>query len=211
MRERLEQALRQGPCAVLCLDLDGFKKINDTLGHAMGDALLREVASRLRRQVRPGETLARQGGDEFAAVIIGEMPRSHGGRGADDRDDQRRFNQWQNGNTSTSIGIAVVPADGQTPEDLLRHADMALYRAKADGRGCYRAFESGMGVAMHARQSLEQDLRWRWKATSLRYIISPRSVERWPNHGFRGAAALAPPRHGMIPPDHFIPWRRKPA
>lgn len=207
LRERLEQALRRGPCAVLCLDLDGFKGINDTLGHAMGDSLLREVTTRLRRQVRANETLARVGGDEFAAVIVGGMAAATAAATRMIETVGAQFSiDGQILNTGTSIGIAVAPTDGQTPEDLLRNADMALYRAKADGRGCHRAFDVSMSTAMQTRQALEQDLRLALAAGQFElYYQSQVRVQDGRVTGFEALLRWHHPERGMIRPDHFIP------
>jgi diguanylate cyclase (GGDEF)-like protein/PAS domain S-box-containing protein len=166
LRERLQSALayvRHGDSlAVHYLDLDHFKSINDTLGHTVGDELLRTVAERLRGCVRDTDTVARLGGDEFAIVQIGL-------RDIKDAADlaQRILQLFKDpieprGHhviTDVSIGIAVAPHDGVEADQLLKNADLALYGAKADGRGTYRFFESEMDVRMKRRHSLEIDLR----------------------------------------------------
>lgn len=206
LRERLEERLRLGECAVLCLDLDGFKTVNDTLGHPMGDALLREVTARLSRQVRAGETLARLGGDEFAAVIDGGMAEAAAiaGRMIDVVSAQYAIA----GNIlriSTSIGIAVAPADGRCPEDLLRHADMALYRAKAEGRRCFRAFEASMGAAARQRQGLEQDLSLALAAGQFTLHYQSRvAVGSGEITGFEALVRWNHPERGLIAPGAFI-------
>ena len=207
LRERLEQRLRQGACAVLCLDLDGFKMVNDTLGHAVGDALLRAVGGRLRNEIRGDETLARLGGDEFAAVIAGDMEEAMTTAA---RMIERISTPFGiNGhvvNISTSIGIAVAPGDGRTPEELLIHADMALYQAKADGRCCVRAFNPAMVDAMHARRSLEQDLRI--ALAEGQFKLHYQSQVRLKDSSIVGFEALLRwhhPERGWISPNVFIP------
>jgi diguanylate cyclase (GGDEF)-like protein/PAS domain S-box-containing protein len=165
-REQLERALphsRNGAqAAVLYLDLDGFKAVNDTLGHPAGDALLRQVAERLRQCVRGSDTVARFGGDEFA--IIQTSIQSN-----EDADELARrivaalakpFDlDGQQVAIGTSIGVAFVPKDGGSPDEVLKAADMALYRAKRDGRGVHRFFEPGMDESLRARQVIKLALR----------------------------------------------------
>ena len=207
LRERLDEAIGRGPCVVLCLDLDGFKAVNDTHGHAVGDALLRAVTARLRRQVRAGETLARLGGDEFAVVMAGGLAEASKTAG-------RMVNALAtpfeiDGNivhVGVSIGIAVAPADGDTHEELLRHADLALYRAKADGRGCYLAFEMDMDTALQARRTLEHDLRIALSEGQFELAYQPQ-VRVQDDHiiGFEALLRWRHPLRGVIPPGNFIP------
>ncbi|GJD64165.1 putative bifunctional diguanylate cyclase/phosphodiesterase [Methylobacterium frigidaeris] len=171
LHEGLAEALAKAPAsggvtAVLCLDLDRFKTVNDTLGHAVGDKLLREVTARLASTIRDQAeaglaTLARLGGDEFA-VILQPTSRFRAGRlagrlieavGRDYEIDGKRVA------VGLSIGVALAPTDGQDSEGLLRAADMALYRAKAEGRNVHRFFEPAMDVAVQTRRSVELDLR----------------------------------------------------
>ncbi|RYJ02034.1 MAG: diguanylate cyclase, partial [Acetobacteraceae bacterium] len=151
LRTRLDAAVaraqRGEACAVLCLDLDHFKDVNDTLGHPVGDRLLQAVTERILAEVRDQDTVARLGGDEFAIVQIGvRHPRGAATLaqrlvetlGAPfDLDGHHVI-------VGASIGIAVAPEDGPDPDQLLRNADMALYRAKAAGRGAFRFFEPEM-------------------------------------------------------------------
>lgn len=165
-QERLEQAMalagRGGGCAVLCLDLDRFKLVNDTLGHAAGDSLLQATADRLQACVREVDTVARLGGDEFAIVQLAvEQPEN-----ADllanriiaafqkpfDLDGHQTFG-------GISIGIAIAPGDGSSPEKLLKNADIALYLAKSEGRGTARFFEPEMDARIQLRRTLELDLQ----------------------------------------------------
>jgi diguanylate cyclase (GGDEF)-like protein len=166
LRERLSQALagvrRGDQVAVLYLDLDHFKTVNDMLGHHVGDELLKTVAGRLRCSLRDGDTVARVGGDEFAIIQIAAR-----------RPVDTAILAWQiceavrapynlHGHgisLDTSIGIALAPGDGTEPDALLRNADMALYRAKADGRGTYRFFEPDMDARLKLRRMLELALR----------------------------------------------------
>ena len=166
LNERLEHALSRAQrgemVAVHHLDLDHFKAVNDTLGHPCGDKLLRMVAERLRGLVRETDTIARMGGDEFAIVqaaiaepadatalaqrIIEALSEPY------DIDGQQVV-------IGTSVGIAVGPGDGSSPDKLMRNADLALYRAKGDGRGTFRFFEPEMDAQMQARRIMEHDLR----------------------------------------------------
>ena len=165
-RERLAHALAGVPrghqLAVLYLDLDRFKGVNDTLGHQIGDELLKVVAGRLRNCVREVDTVARVGGDEFAVIQVGiEQP-------VDTAILARRLREAVRAPyelaghavmVDTSIGIAIAPGDGIEPDELLKAADMALYGAKADGRGTYRFFEPAMDARMKLRRELEIALR----------------------------------------------------
>ncbi len=166
LRERLEHELKRvkrGEClAVLCLDLDHFKSVNDTLGHPIGDELLKLVADRLRGCTREPDTIARLGGDEFA-IIMTQMKKTTDAANLSRRIRESVIEPYQiDGHqivTDISIGISISPIDGTEPDDLLKNADMALYGAKADGRGTYRFFELAMDARMKARRDLEMDLR----------------------------------------------------
>lgn len=214
LHERLGEAIgeaggQEGQLVVLALDLDRFKVVNDTYGHAAGDQLLRQVAERLRELVGPDDTVSRLGGDEF--VILW--------RGAASRDGveplARRIvrnlvtpfildgNMAQVG---TSVGIALHPQDGATPESLLRNADTALYRAKSEGRGTVRFFEPAMEVELRERREMEQDLRLALQADVLELHYQP--IMTCGNGAIRGFEALlrwTHPVRGSVPPATFIP------
>jgi diguanylate cyclase (GGDEF)-like protein len=165
-KTRLEESLKHVPrgeqVAVLCLDLDHFKAVNDTLGHPIGDKLLEVVARRLTECVRETDTVARLGGDEFAIIVSGgaepERVTSLASRIIEVIGQSYGIGGHQV-MTGTSIGIALAPIDGTTPDELLKHSDLALYRAKADGRGVYRFFEPAMDARMQARRAMELELR----------------------------------------------------
>ncbi|MGZ8296628.1 MAG: EAL domain-containing protein [Allosphingosinicella sp.] len=148
--------------AVLCVDLDGFKAVNDIYGHPAGDALLIAAAQRLRSAVRGHELVARLGGDEFAVVQAGGEQPGHGGLLAQ-RVVEALAEPFAIGSDtvriSASVGVALFPADAADPESLVKNADMALYRAKADGRGTARFYEAAMDEALRRRRQLEADLR----------------------------------------------------
>jgi diguanylate cyclase (GGDEF)-like protein/PAS domain S-box-containing protein len=213
-REHLEQALRRvkrdEQVAVLCLDLDHFKDVNDSLGHPIGDDLLKAVAVRLRQCIREGDAVSRLGGDEFAIVqVASELQASQVSSLASRLVEVVGAPYDINGHqviVGVSIGISLSPEDGSDPDQLLKNADMALYRAKADGRGIYRFFEAAMDARAQARRLLELDLR----AALVRgefevyyqpihdlkadQIIAFEALVRW-NH----------PLRGKIPPLKFIP------
>ena len=158
-RQRLEDALhrvaRGGRCAVLCLDLDRFKEVNDTLGHPVGDALLKAVTERLRGMVRQTDTVARLGGDEFA-IVQSSLDNSGESTALADRLLHELGQPFDVAGhhmvIGTSIGIAIAPDDGADPDTLLKSADIALYQAKSDGRNRFRYFEPKMDALMKARR-----------------------------------------------------------
>ena len=166
-REHLEQQLswvsRGSKLAVLYLDLDHFKSINDTLGHPLGDELLSAVAARLRACVRETDIVARLGGDEFAIIQTAiEQPADVTGLATRVIENIRQPFDLGGGHhvvTDTSIGIATAPDDGSEADRLLKNADLALYGAKANGRGTYHFFEPEMDARAKARRAMEFDLR----------------------------------------------------
>jgi diguanylate cyclase (GGDEF)-like protein len=195
--------------AVLCLDLDRFKLVNDTLGHAAGDELLRQVAERMQGQVRDTDTLARMGGDEFAVV----MPEVRGPEAAIAlarrlRRGVREPYALAQGAASVgvSIGIACYPADGATAEELLNHADLALYRAKTAGRDKCCTFNPGLDTHQHDERVLANALPFALQEQQFALVYQP----IWDIQAQRivGAEALVRWHHplkGLIPPSDFIP------
>ncbi len=166
--DRIEDAIsrhrrRGDQFAVLLLDLDRFKHVNDTLGHAVGDALLREIASRLKASLRETDILARLGGDEFAIVQDRENDQRGDARALADRIIEiisMPFNiEGNEVNIATSIGIALAPEHATNSDSLMKMADLALYRAKAAGRNGYCFFDPEMSMAASARHALENELR----------------------------------------------------
>ena len=166
LNERLEYALARVKgndiVAVHLLDLDLFKNVNDTLGHSAGDKLLKMVTARLRARVSETDTVARMGGDEFTIVQTSITQPVHATtlalRIIDALSEPYEID-GQQVIIGTSVGIAIGPADGASPDQLLRNADLALYRAKGDGRGTYCFFAPEMDAQMQARRGMEYDLR----------------------------------------------------
>ena len=197
-----------GGCAVLCLDLDYFKGVNDSLGHPVGDALLIEVAERLRQCVGEAGFVARLGGDEFAVVVAPAPPPEALGelsRALVETLSQPYEIKGHNVLIGASIGIAIAPVDAADPDSLLKNADLALYRAKGDGRGAYRFFELSMDVWAQERRALEMDLRAALKNDELRVFFQPLIGCR--EHDITGFEALLRwqhPRRGLVPPNDFI-------
>jgi diguanylate cyclase (GGDEF)-like protein len=212
-RLRLEEALRHVPggmnCAVLYLDLDRFKNVNDTLGHPIGDALLQAVADRLRGIVRRTAMVARLGGDEFAIVqTCADYPSDTTALAERLRHDLAEpFNVAGHKVTiGTSIGIAVGPRDTMDPDRLLQCADMALYEAKAGGRNRYRYFETHMSDAVEFRQMLEHDLANALTADEFELYYQPLVNLRTRRiTGFEALLRWNSPRHGTVMPATFIP------
>jgi diguanylate cyclase (GGDEF)-like protein len=211
--ETLEHALayvRRGQVlAIHCLGLDKFKAVNDTLGHPVGDNLLQAVAERLRNGLRETDTVARLGGDEFAIVqtaiaspidAIDLADRLMGIIGAPFEIAGHQIV------VGASIGIALAPPDGIGADQLLKSADLALYRAKLEGRGVYRLFRADMDAAMQARRVLELDLRHALQAGEFELFFQPQidlSTRRIA--GFEALLRWRHPTKGLVPPDRFIP------
>ncbi len=194
--------------ALLYLDLDHFKSVNDTLGHPVGDALLREVTRRLHQQVRESDMIARLGGDEFAIVLSMHQPsdakmlaeRLIAAIGAPYELDGHQVI------IGTSVGIALLPDDGNDTDALLKNADLALYRAKADGRGRYSFFAPEMNALMQERRNLEIDLREALKLGQFEVYYQPlMNLKTRLVTGFEALLRWHHPIRGMVPPSDFIP------
>jgi diguanylate cyclase (GGDEF)-like protein len=212
-REQMEQYLshlgRDQTFAVLCLDLDHFKSVNDTLGHPFGDMLLRQVGERLRHCIRESDSIARLGGDEFAILqgaltqpteVTALATRLIEVIGAPyDLDGHQVV-------IGASLGIAIAPTDARDPDQLLKNADMALYRAKADGRNTYRFFEQEMDARMQARRTLEIDLRKALANDEFELYYQPVVTLKTGQVGsFEALLRWHHPERGMVPPLEFIP------
>ena len=193
---------------VLFLDLDRFKVVNDTLGHAVGDALLKLVAGRLQGSLRPDDTLARLGGDEFAIVLALSSEIAFSSNLAARIIDLIQRPYLVDGhaiNIGASIGIAVAPDDGESRDQLLKAADLALYHSKASGRGVYHFFQPAMEEKAQRRRTLEMDLR---KALLLRQFVlhyqSQIDVETGKKIGLKGLLRWRHPKRGLLLPPEFL-------
>ena len=199
----------KGGFGLLCLDLDGFKTINDTLGHEAGDRLLRDVSRRLLQLVGNRALLARTGGDEFAVLCSsGPQPETTEAlataivtRMSEPIDiDGTQFR------LSTSVGVAFHPADGMTAVEIIRHADTAMYQAKARGRGQVVRFDPGMDERLHERGQIERDLRRALTNDELEVWFQPRfETGQLRITGFEALARWRHPERGFISPVQFIP------
>jgi diguanylate cyclase (GGDEF)-like protein len=195
--------------ALMFIDLDHFKDVNDTLGHAAGDALLVEVARRLRQAVRASDLVARLGGDEFLILLLSEDIRSEVHRV------RLRLMRavaepvvllGHEMRVTPSMGVSLYPQDGEDIETLLRNADLAMYSAKGRGRNDLAFYEASMSDALRTRTSLEAELRLALERQEFEVFYQP--IVDAGNGGIVGAEALARWRHpqrGMVPPDVFIP------
>jgi diguanylate cyclase (GGDEF)-like protein len=210
--DRIELALplakRGGELAVICLDLDYFKNINDSLGHPVGDQLLQAVADRLRTSIRDTDLAARLGGDEFAILQIGGCQPAGATALAErlieslsapiDLDAHQVV-------IGTSIGIAVAPQDGTSPDELLKNADLALYRAKGEGRNTFRFFEPEMDAKVQMRRSLESDLRKALANDEFELFYQPIvDIRTGTLAALEALLRWQHPVRGTIAPDHFI-------
>ncbi len=209
LQAELAHAQRGEALALLCLDLDQFKAVNDTLGHPTGDTLLQAVAERLAQETRDTDTVARLGGDEFAIIQtrIGRPMEAIWFASRLLAVIQAPFDiDGHSVCIGTSIGIAFAPQDGTDADHLLRAADLALHRAKADGRGIYRLFRAEMDAEMQARRLLELDLRQAMQSNQIEVHYQP--VVEVRDCGVSGFEALLRWRHadrGYVPPSEFIP------
>ena len=213
LNDRLEYALgrvQHGEMvAVHHLDLDQFKAVNDTFGHPCGDKLLRIVAERLRALVGEADTIARMGGDEFVivqATIADPAEATSLAQGVIDALSEPYDIDGQQAVIGVSIGISVGPGDGSNPDKLLRNADLALYRAKSDGRGTFRFFEPVMDLQMQTRRIMEQDLRKALPAGEFELHYQPVvNLASKEISGFEALIRWNHPSKGMISPADFIP------
>lgn len=210
-RERLERSLKDNAAqtALLYLDLDGFKAVNDTLGHPAGDALLRLVSERLQGCVRGWDVVARLGGDEFAIVQTAVAEREHAealARRIVERLGQPFTLNEQRVIIGTSIGLALAPEDGSSADDLLKAADIALYNAKAEGRGTYCFFDPGMDQHMQARLAIKLALHGALARGEFELHYQP-LVDLDTNRitSFEALLRWRHPERGMISPAAFIP------
>jgi diguanylate cyclase (GGDEF)-like protein len=207
--DRLVEALaRVRNVAVLFVDLDRFKQINDTLGSAAGDTLLQFVAGRLNNCVRASDTVARLGSDEFAVMLV---PGSREAAAAvAEHVIEMLAASFEIGGRevgiSASIGAAVAPADGDDADSMLRNADLALHAAKADGRSVCSFFERTMEDRMRARWEIESDLRTAIAQHALELFYQPLvSIRTGKVSGLEALMRWPHPQRGMIPPSAFIP------
>jgi diguanylate cyclase (GGDEF)-like protein/PAS domain S-box-containing protein len=213
VRQLLGEALRQAttgnvPCAIMFLDLDGFKPVNDTFGHPKGDAVLRAVAKRLVDEVGSDGHVGRMGGDEFAIVV----PDAQGRKLVEELADRiiksirepYMIDQTEI-RIGVSIGCAVGPIDGATVDDLILKADLALYQAKDAGRGCVRYFSSELQSEQEDRVRLETDLRSAIGARQFHLVFQPLINARTQKLvGFEGLIRWNHPQRGNVPPNMFI-------
>ena len=214
LKEWMEQALSGARCggpslAVLMLDLDRFKDVNDTLGHPAGDALLKSVAARLRRCVGDTTLVARLGGDEFAVIDYVTDPVAEAGVLAEKI--RKALSEpidlgHHRVTTTTSIGIAIAPRDGTDSDEILRSADLALYSAKSGGRGSFRFFEPELDRLLQTRRSLERDMRSALANGEFELHYQPFiHVASGETCGFEALLRWHHPQRGMVSPAQFIP------
>ena len=195
--------------AVLFLDLDRFKYVNDSLGHPIGDQLLIAVARRLKHSTRNADTVARLGGDEFAVLLDGITDTSEAIRMAERLQKELALPFNINGHevfTTASIGIAVRAADYDQPEEILRDADTAMYRAKSSGKARYELFDEAMHTRAVTLLRLENDLRRAIERHEFRVHYQPIvSLDTGRVAGFEALVRWAHPERGLVPPGEFIP------
>jgi diguanylate cyclase (GGDEF)-like protein len=212
-REKMDEGLARVAAdgkamAVLCLDLDNFKTVNDRLGHAIGDRLLCWVADRLRESVGEKDTIARLGGDEFAVLQCGPQPEA-----AEDLAcrlveiiSHPPLFDGQLVHSGVSIGVAIAPVDGLDAEQLMKCGDLALYRAKARGRGCHEFFRSEMEEQASTRHVIEMELRGALEAGEFHLVYQPQiRLDNGQLTGFEALLRWDNPRRGPIGPADFIP------
>jgi len=214
LNDRIGQAIASEPrhakhIAVLFLDLDGFKHINDSLGHPIGDRLLQSVARRLVECVRASDTVSRQGGDEFVVLL------SRAAQWVDAATVAKRMLQavaephsidQRDLHIATSIGVSVYPDDGEDAETLIKNADTAMYQAKENGRHRYQFFTPAMNARAVERQSIEEDLRRALERQEFVLYYQPKIDLR--TGAITGAEALirwTHPTQGLVSPAQFIP------
>ncbi|WP_275096049.1 putative bifunctional diguanylate cyclase/phosphodiesterase [Sedimenticola hydrogenitrophicus] len=210
MTSALERARRHDSCvAVLFLDLDNFKRINDTLGHAAGDTLLQQVAQRLTSCLRPNDTVARHGGDEFTIMVddlsgvdntVLVLSKLHAAFESPVNIGLHKVY------VTFSTGIALYPHDGESVEDLLRHADTAMYQSKSSGLNQYRFYAPRMNARGHEYLAMESDLRQALAQEQFRLHCQPQvSLRSGQIVGIEGLIRWQHPRRGLVSPADFVP------
>ncbi|HTK17043.1 MAG TPA: EAL domain-containing protein [Acidimicrobiia bacterium] len=210
---RMEHALARGarndsPIGVVVIDLDGFKTVNDSLGHSVGDDLLFAVGDRLRKAVRPGDTVARLGGDEFAILLEDEPTIDHLCDQAERilRSLAEPFELAGKSIVVTASAGVTLNRAGDGPEELIRNADMAMYLAKRDGKACVRRFEPALHHAALDRLELEADLRRALQRDELVVHYQPTvQLTSGAISGFEALVRWEHPRRGLLSPLEFIP------
>ncbi|NRT55579.1 two-component system response regulator [Sphaerotilus uruguayifluvii] len=213
MLDRMERGLAQAQrhhraLALLFLDLDRFKTINDTLGHLVGDELLRQVAQRLRQLLPPDVTIARLGGDEFLVLVEDLDDAAQAARIADELMgalDLPFEIDAQDLHVSASVGVSLYPRDSSDAQTLLKYADTALYKAKAAGRNTYCFFSPEMDAQAHERLRLENDLRRAIERGELRVHYQPQFAADGRLEGAEALLRWQHPQRGLIGPGEFIP------
>ncbi|TBY81966.1 EAL domain-containing protein [Rhizobium leguminosarum bv. viciae] len=211
LREKIDRELSLDgkTSAVLCLDLDHFKEVNDTLGHAVGDLLLKAVADRLADCLREGDSIARLGGDEFVvfqADVRGREQASTLAKRIVEVVDKIFVVDGKPIRIGVSIGIAIAPDDGDVADSILRRADTALYKAKSNGRGTFCFFETAMDANRQERRNLELDLQRALEHKQFEIYYQPQ-VDAASEQvvGFEALLRWHHPERGLVPPAEFIP------
>ncbi len=210
LEDEIAHARRHGQTfAVLGLDLDRFKEVNDLFGHPVGDTLLQRVGQVLLSRVEGHGSAARLGGDEFAVLLTNVGSAARAGRIAEQILDAFRSDNERVGSgamISASIGIALFPENAEDAEHLMSYADTALYRAKQEGRGIYRFYETTMGAEVRERRLLEHDLRHAVSRNQLKLVYQPQVDIRTDEvTGFEALVRWTHPERGQVPPGTFVP------
>lgn len=213
-KEQLEEALKDvsvasHPLAVLFLDLDGFKAVNDTLGHSIGDLLLKSVATKLRDILPRTDRIARLGGDEFAILQISAAQPGSSIALAEKIIEvvgQPNSIDGHDVTVGASVGIAVARPGDMNTENFLKSADLAMYSAKSDGRGTYRMFDPEMDAIVQVRRLLERDMRTALAQDGFRLFYQPLvNLQTKKVTAFEALMRWQHPERGMVPPSDFIP------
>jgi diguanylate cyclase (GGDEF)-like protein len=213
-KEQLEEALKDvsvtpHPVAVLFLDLDGFKAVNDALGHSIGDLLLKSIATKLRNILPRTDRIARLGGDEFAILQI-SSPQPGSSIALAERIievvGQPCIIEGHDVIVGASVGIAVAHPGDMNTENFLKSADLAMYSAKSDGRGTYRIFDPEMDATVQARRILERDMRTAIVQSGFKLFYQPLvNLQTRKVTAFEALMRWQHPERGMVPPTEFIP------
>ncbi|MGH6682160.1 MAG: putative bifunctional diguanylate cyclase/phosphodiesterase, partial [Bradyrhizobium sp.] len=213
-KEQIEEVLRDvsvasHPLAVLFVDLDGFKAVNDTLGHSVGDLLLKSIAAKLRDLLPSTDRIARLGGDEFAILQMSSPQPSSSIALAEKIIDVANHAHTIEGHDVTvgaSVGIAIASPGETNTESLLKSADLAMYGAKSDGRGIYRIFDPQMDAIVQTRRALERDMRTAFVQGGFSLAYQPLvNLQTKQVTTFEALMRWDHPKRGAVPPSEFIP------